>query len=405
MINYNIRAIDVNLNQKEWEAEKSKAVLEIGKKELKATPELIEHFALNNISARISEKEIEKMKDELKDIVVLQPIVRVKKMNKNGADLVISITYYMGDELDKIELDKLNFDFKYKTITEDYFQKAFDKIIVDYPIMHQIYDPIMPEDAVTWSAIRSVNGKVIGEDNNITIKAQPSKDFSINSAILGRRLGERFQITAPDGVQFFITINDVLRAYPTNLTDQNIRMARIPEVNSLADLRKKMETDVNKDTASSELLRYFELAINNIADDNKVVMSDLNIQDAIDNYVNMAIQTAPNEFKKQELIKSMKIKDDRSKKLMELADKNARTNYKIFLIEKSVMRKGEFEVSEDEINKELKYLNTTGIGPSISVSRDQIAGILKHQKVALYLMKLNHPKIYEEVSKHINISL
>ncbi|WP_029513528.1 trigger factor-related chaperone [Mycoplasmopsis primatum] len=405
MINYQSKIKEIKINPKEWESYKAKTIMELASKNIKADVSEIEQSTLNKIAKDEVDKMLLQLRNENLDVIIMPPIIGVEGPNAAGFQITITLTYYLNEEIQKIKYNDLKIEFEYKKVPNDYFEKSFERIIDNYPILRKINGPVVANDVVTWNAIRSKDNKIVGTDDEIVITANDTPNFSINKAVIGRFVGEKFQTIAPDGMNFIITITNIERPVRTRLTDQNIHEIHLPNVFSLADFRAKIEYDSVKNNSSSELLRYYEKAIDAIVEKNHIAINNVNIHNGVNNHIINILENIDDESKKKALMEKINNKTGEAASIIELATKNAIMSYKLLLIDKIISKQAGIKISDDELAQEYNFLATSMFPIPKDITREEIVSILVHQKIALYLMKLNNNDQYNLVSQDLGMKI
>lgn len=405
MINYKEKKEQIDIDSKAWETLKTKSIIELTTNGQKSTLKDVEHYTIDKTIDEKVNKMLDELRNEDSNFVAIPPIIVIDGPSKNGIKIDISVTYYSSTEINKVDYSNLNFDFTYMPVPKEFLDSSFEKMISEYPILHSVDEAISENDVVTWSAIRSSNNKILGEDKEVRTKATKTDSFSINNEIIGHKVNEQFETTAPDGVSFQITINEVKRPVPTYLNDENIHLAMLHNVNSLNDFKEKIARDTAKNNASNFLLKYYEMALDAIVSKNEISINDQNIFHSTSNHIDAILANIDDEIHRRMIFEQILNETGEGLKILERARENSITSYYLVLIDNILGGKENINVTEEDIQKELEYINHSMFPRPNGVDSEELFSILMHQKMALYLMKINNPSQYEIVKKDLNLDI
>ncbi|UUM25377.1 hypothetical protein NQV05_03175 [Mycoplasmopsis agalactiae] len=405
MINYKEKKANIVLDSKSWETSKTKSIIELTSQGKKSTLSDVEVYTINKtINSKLDEL-FAQLRQEDPNFVAIPPIVVVDGPDKNGVKIDITITHYPSDEILKVNYSNLDIDFTYKPVPKEFLDSSFDKIIAEYPILTTADDAIVEGDVVTWSATRSLKNEIIGEDKEIRTRAEKTDQFSLNNEIIGHKVNEQFQATAPDGVTFFITILDIKRPVPTKLTDENIHLAMLPDVNSLNDFKEKIAKDTAKNNASNFLLRYYEIALDAIVSKNEISVNEQNIFHSTNNHIDAILSNVADSTHRQMLYEQVVHKTGEGLKILKRARENSIASYHLVLIDNILGGNEKISVSDEDIEREIEYMDYSMFPKPENLDKEELFSILMHQKMALYLMKINNPSQYELVKADLGFDI
>ncbi|MBZ4203970.1 trigger factor-related chaperone, partial [Mycoplasma tauri] len=327
MINYKTKVNDLNILPNEWESEKAKTMMDLASKGQKLTIEQIEELTLNKFVQNAVDSTSQELLKENFDIIMFPPIITVEDIARNNKKINITITYYLVEDVDKIQFTDLNMNFSYKPVPQEFLKERFEKMIQDYPILEPFEGTILEGDVIEWSGTRSLNGQIVARDDNVAVQVNKSDSYSINSELLGKKVGETFTTTAPDGVIFNITIHSGKRPTRVKLDDSNVKYINIPGVMTLEDLKNKVNRDTIKKNATNELLRYYEETIDLIMQKNEIEINNFNINKSTSEIVNQLLAEINDANEKEKIAKEIENQTDEGNKIIEGAIKRSIIKY------------------------------------------------------------------------------
>ncbi|MBZ4218073.1 trigger factor-related chaperone [Mycoplasma tauri] len=403
MINYKTKVNDLNILPNEWESEKAKTMMDLASKGQKLTIEQIEELTLNKfVQSAVNSTSQELLKENF-DIIMFPPIITVEDIARNNKKINITITYYLVEDVDKIQFTDLNMNFSYKPVPQEFLKERFEKMIQDYPILEPFEGTILEGDVIEWSGTRSLNGQIVARDDNVAVQVNKSDSYSINSELLGKKVGETFTTTAPDGVIFNITIHSGKRPTRVKLDDSNVKYINIPGVMTLEDLKNKVNRDTIKKNATNELLRYYEETIDLIMQKNEIEINNFNINKSTSEIVNQLLAEINDANEKEKIAKEIENQTDEGNKIIEGAIKRSIIKYKLFLMNKILGRKANVKITDYDIANEVKFLSSSIFPIPRELDNEQLISILTHQKIALFLLEKNDLEQYKLIIKDFNI--
>ncbi|KKB26870.1 Cell division trigger factor [Mycoplasmopsis meleagridis] len=403
-INFHIKEINVNIARNEWKDIQKNILLEaLNNKEVNDPQSLLKKA----IDLSIQEN-IKKLRDEIinefKDVYsVVAPNVQIHKADTENLNFDIQITFYTFEDLDKLVIENIKNDFTFKPIDEATIEAAFKTFLKNYPIFLDVKDDIKEGDIVVIAYKSELNGKIVEQKTAMTLEAKNiNNDFNINSLLIGKKVGEVFEVNDPKNTHWTITIVNAQRKEVREINDQNIDLVRIDEIKSIDDLKEKLYEDYKMDYASSELLRYYRHIIFEIGKVNKVLFSVANLQYEMTQFFQTNQHLLPNDFKEKTMEELVKEKDPKFVKLMTQIENSAKFKMLTRLVEYYVSKKYKIEITPEETEKAYEHIMSTNISDQ-TLSLLDMSLILHTQKAALYLAKLNNLDTYEIISKEMKL--
>ncbi|EGV00102.1 hypothetical protein MCSF7_01541 [Mycoplasmopsis columbina SF7] len=406
MINYVEKKETINLSGQEWKNIQNQILLSAIAKQQKIDQNAILREAVNVVTEKELDKMRENIEKEFKNIFnVVSPNVEVKEINTEKFEAEINFAFYEHEELKKINYKNNHFPFEYRKVDNNFLNNSFQKFINQYPLLTDVKEPISKGDLVKLNyQIKNNKEQDKQPIKDLIIEAKVMPSFSINENILGRKVGEKFELNDPENNHWTIEIIEVKRKVPTLITNENIDQLNIKDVTNLEQLKTKLFQDFIKDHASNELLRYYKLAIFEIGKNNTINFSNSNLEYEMMQVIRENPRLLKDELLDKTLSQIKEMSDPEVKNLMMRVENSAK--YKMFtlLLEYLVTKDHNLLISEQEAKNEIEYFNTVNL-TGANLNLQQVAQILHTQKIALYIAKYNNPEFYEEIKNDIRLSV
>ncbi|WP_029512946.1 trigger factor-related chaperone [Mycoplasmopsis iners] len=405
MINFIEKTISIKFEKQEWQKLQNETLMEAMKNNKQIQPNDLVRSAVE----KVVEEEMLKLKAQVDKEYPsaynpVAPNVRIHKVDAENFDATLEFTFYTLEELEKINYKNLPIQFEYRKVDLEKIENAFKKFVENYPVLMDVETPIQLGDIVTIAYQTTKEGQEDEKVEALAIDAKESNSFSINAAIIGKKVNETFELNDPKNVHWTITIKKVERKTPTTLTDENIHLTKIPEITSIEKLKERLLVDYTMDHASNELLRYYKLAMFQIGAENKVEFSFGNLEFEMMQIFRKHPRILPTEFIDKNIKQLLQEQDPRIIDLMIKVQNNAKYTILTQLTEFLITKKENIKITPEEAKIAHEHIMATNISDQ-TLTVEQMAQVLHTQKIALYLAKYNNPEAYELISKDLKLSV
>ncbi|WP_027120904.1 trigger factor-related chaperone [Mycoplasmopsis lipofaciens] len=406
MINYKTKTEKIIFDSTEWKEMQNQIIINAIKNKQKVDPKNLFNNIFHNEVQKVSQKLQNSIYIEnAKNLIPYEPSVNVNKLDAESCDAEIKVTYFEADELNKINYKNIKVDFKYTQISQEELDGAFEKFISNYPLITYVKDKSKFGDYIKLSLKISEKGKIIDSKDDLTLQVIPSKNFSINNLLNNRSENETFSINDPENKNWTITIKEIQRVIPTKLTNDNIQKINM-NINSLDDLKQKLERDFLKDRASNELLRFFDKVITQLIIQNNIELEEEILRaDAKEFIFNFLKQNQNNiEFQNLTVEKIINSNNPMHNNLVRNAYEISKKRIQSRVIEFVVWSNEKLYITEELVNSEFKHIQNV-LGQNNNITKDVLNKILKHQKIALFFAKQVDESLYNTFVKNIGFEL
>ncbi|VEU75355.1 trigger factor [Mycoplasmopsis maculosa] len=404
MVNFKTKKIFIDFQDELLNKEKNEALMTAIATNQKIRMEDINKIALNGYVKKQTDTLIKEINTESPKSLILQPILNIIEEKENAIKAELSISYYLFSDLNKVDLENSKIELEYQQPPVEYLDEIYNNMVNNYTLLKESKEAIKQDDFITFDADIYFADQLVKQEKNIEIEVKQTNDFSINNLVIGKNKNELIETNAPDGTFWKITINKILRPTVTKLTNENISEIRLSGVNSLEDFKNKIYYDTRKENVQLYLLKFYENAINSITNKNEFNIPEENINYNtnlnIDNYL---MQLMPEH--RQSILEEFKNKTQNAKNMLETARMQAISSFNISITENAILTRTKIEVTDEEAQDKFNKLKESIASNNPNMSIENVKRMLKHQKCALYLIKIWDKELYEKVSKDIELDV
>ncbi|QBF34419.1 hypothetical protein EG856_00515 [Mycoplasmopsis phocirhinis] len=404
MIKYKKETYEINVPASEWKKIKNDILKQAITKGLKVAPEEIKNHASAMILKEKTRHYIKQILDpDKKNVPVGGPYIDYIEQN-NEFKAVVDFIYYPNEQIKKLDYKNLKIDYKTPTITQKDFDAIFEEFKSNYPITKEVKNrPIAPKDVVSLNLKGTKDNQIVDEQKNVKLQALPSNNFSINSELIGKNIGEIFTLNDPSNVFWTIEIISATYDETIQVTDETFVKLEEQNINSLAELKDEFEFNFKKELYSRELLKYYELCADKIVEQNIIEFSPEFITETMQKIIQSEMR--PGGLAQD--IKSAFEFDTQKPNHLEiknLAQASAKKKTASMLLIQAIQNDFEFNVSDELVQKQIDFIQKIHNRSPQSLSFESLRNIIKQQLTILKLMALIDPENAKIFTKALKIT-
>ncbi|WP_029608451.1 trigger factor-related chaperone [Mycoplasma simbae] len=273
MIKYTTSTKEINVNGADFKKIKNEILMQAIKTKAKLSPDQLGQEA----GRKILEEEIDKFaaqlhKDNGKILPFGRPLVDVID-DKNEFKAVIKLQFYKSEEIEKLNIDEINFEFDPNIVTQAQLDEIFSQFIKNRPTFEEVTGrDIIEKDVVNLSMKATKDGQVVDEKENVDLQALNSESFSINSQLIGKKIGETFTLNDPANQFWTITIHSAKALKNVDLQQSESQDDK-KLLNELQEQKSSFESNIKKELAGKTLVSYFNLFIDKVIEKDEIEYS------------------------------------------------------------------------------------------------------------------------------------
>ncbi|MBU4689431.1 hypothetical protein KQ878_00205 [Mycoplasma zalophidermidis] len=393
MIKYNTIEKQIHLNKEKFASLKHNQLMFALANKIKSTPEVLKGRAIDEIMNKEVTTLIEEVNKDKTNVLVGRPFVNIIEAEEElKAEIVL--VYYSGDEINKIDLNNIKFDYQPTRIDQSMLDTIFNEFKKKYPILKEVKNrPVKEGDICDVNLIAKYDGEEKDNQKNIKLQAQKSESFSINQELIGKNIGQTFAFNDPSNYNWTVTINKAFHEEIINVTEENFEPMIDENINSLEELKNEFEKNIRKEYYSNELFRYFSVCATELANSNDIEIHQFLLNDSLD-------RVASQEARPGGILDGLKSISELDKtnpdhlKLMDIAYKSVLSQVSSIILMQKMSNLYDLEPTQEQIQNEITFINKIDkTSRNTEINPDMIASGLKRQFAALKIIQILHPDV------------
>lgn len=399
MIKFTREILSLDISKEQFKKEKNDALMYAIKSGQVIKPEELNQMATSKlINEKVSEFANHLRENQINILPIGRPYVSILENNENLKANIYLIRYDL-EEILKFDLKSVKIDFKENFPLDQLLNDVREDFRKKRPVYKDVLDrDIIEKDIVLVDLVATKDGKIIHKQDHIKLQAKKSDTFSINNELIGQKIGNEFSFNDPENVFWTVKIISAQIVEVQELTEANFEPMIEENINTIQELRNEFESNIKKEFAGRELLRFFDEYVYKLIEENQIDVA----QEVIDETINSLAQREMNPnglLANIDSLKNIDMQNPMHVEFLQSATFYAKRSVITEFVFKAIKEAVEIMPTQEILENELKFINKTINNRSeneVKFTPDKVMDILTKHMYVIELVRMFNSNLAQQ---------